>query len=91
MKFREYFRIDMQMQLLKRQRFKERYEQFVGALRSISRRRIDNRFLEKERHSSQKVLLFKSITPSINGILKERMRDIPGWKAEADILTILQV
>ena len=64
---------------------KERYEQFVGALRSISDEELIADFLNKKAEYAARGTSFKSMTPSINGILKERMLAIPGWQAEVDI------
>ena len=64
---------------------KERYEQFVGALRSISDEELIADFLSKKAAYVSRGTAFKSMTPSINSILKERMLAIPGWKAEVDI------
>lgn len=64
---------------------KERYEQFVGALRSITDEELINDFLSKKAEYATRGTSFKSMTPSINGILKERMLAIPGWKSEVDI------
>jgi hypothetical protein len=66
-------------------KLKERYEQFVGALTSISDDELINDFLEKKQRSDSKGTAFKSMTPSINGLLKERILNIPGWEAEVDI------
>ena len=64
---------------------KERYEQFVGALRSISDEELIADFLNKKAEYAARGTSFKSMTPSINGILKERMLALPGWQAEVDI------
>ncbi len=64
---------------------KERYEQFIGALRSISDEEVISDFLIKKAEYAERKSTFKSVTPSINSILKRRMLEIPGWKAEVDI------
>lgn len=64
---------------------RERYEQFVGALRSISDEELIADFLNKKDEYAARGTSFKSMTPSINGILKKRMLAIPGWQAEVDI------
>ena len=64
---------------------RERYEQFVGALRSISDEELIADFLSKKAEYAARGTSFKSMTPSINGILKRRMLAIPGWQAEVDI------
>lgn len=64
---------------------RERYEQFVGALRSMSDEELIADFLIKKAAYATRGTSFKSMTPSINGILKSRMLAIPGWQAEVDI------
>lgn len=67
------------------QQLKERYEQFVGALRSITDEELIADFLNKKAEHAKRGTSFKSLTPSINEILKARMLAIPGWQAEVDI------
>lgn len=64
---------------------KERYEQFVNAIKSITDEELISDFLEKKAFHEEKNTTFKSMTPSINEILKKRITQIPGWKAEVDI------
>lgn len=64
---------------------KERYEQFIGALRDITDEELITDFLNKKAEYAARGTSFKSMTPSINGLLKKRMLEIPGWKAEVDI------
>lgn len=64
---------------------KERYEQFIGVLKSISDEELIADFLTKKSDHAARGTAFKSMTTSINRILKERMLSIPGWKAEVDI------
>lgn len=64
---------------------KERYNQFVGALRDMTDEELIADFLRKKEEYAERGTSFKSMTPSINGILKERMLAIPGWQAEVDI------
>ena len=85
MEFREYSHRHADAIIKNDKDLRKRYDQFVGVLRSISEEELITDFLEKKKRHSQKGTSFKSITPSINGILKERMLDIPGWKAEVDI------
>lgn len=85
MEFREYSHRHADAIIKNDKDLRKRYDQFVGALRSISEEELITDFLEKKKRHSQKGTSFKSITPSINGILKERILDIPGWKAEVDI------
>lgn len=42
-------------------------------------------FLAKKAEYAARGTSFKSMTPSINSMLKERMLAIPGWQAEVDI------
>lgn len=63
----------------------ERYEQFTDALKSMSDEELIEDFLIKKAEYQARGTSFKSMTPSINSILKRRMLEIPGWKAEVDI------
>lgn len=85
MKFIEYSHRHAKAIINSDSQLKERYEQFVGALRSMTDEELINDFLKKKAKSTERGTAFKSMTPSINGILKERMLAIPGWKAEVDI------
>ena len=85
MKFIEYSHRHADAIIANDPRLKERYEQFVGALRSISDEELIADFLNKKAEYAARGTSFKSMTPSINGILKERMLAIPGWQAEVDI------
>ena len=64
---------------------KARYDQFTNALRSISDEELIADFLEKKAEHEARGTSFKSMTPSINSILKSRMLAIDGWQAEVDI------
>lgn len=64
---------------------KKRYEEFVGALKSITDAELIEDFEKKKAEHASRKTGFKSLTPSINDILKKRMLDIPGWKAEVGI------
>lgn len=64
---------------------KERYDQFTDALRSITDEELVADFLEKKAEHNARGTSFKSMTPSINSILKNRMLAIEGWQAEVDI------
>lgn len=85
MKFIEYSHRHADAIIANDPRLKERYEQFVGALRSISDEELIADFSNKKAEYAARGTSFKSMTPSINGILKERMLAIPGWQAEVDI------
>lgn len=64
---------------------KERYAQFTNALSSISDAELIDDFKKRKAEHEARGTSFKSLTPSINGILKDRMLAIPGWQAEVDI------
>lgn len=85
MRFREYSHRHADAIIANNPELKERYEQFVGALRSISDEELINDFLNRKTEHDNRGTAFKSMTFSINNILKERMLAIPGWKAEVDI------
>lgn len=85
MRFREYSHRHADAIIANNPELKERYEQFVGALRSISDEELINDFLNRKTEHDNRGTAFKSMTSSINNILKERMLAIPGWKAEVDI------
>lgn len=61
--------------------FLQRWNEFIGSLLSISDTEIINDFNYRK---TQRPSL-KSITPSINNLLKDKMLMIPGWLAEVDI------
>lgn len=61
--------------------FEQRYNEFMGALASITDEELINDFnTRKVAHPS-----LKSITPGLNAILKQRMEAIPGWDDEVFI------
>lgn len=62
-----------------------RYNEFINALSSISDQELIDDFREKKIWHESRGTSFKSITPSINSILKNKMLAIPGWHAEVDI------
>lgn len=64
---------------------KERYEQFTNALQNMMDEDLIADFLAKKAEYAARGTSFKSMTPSINSMLKERMLAIPGWQAEVDI------
>lgn len=64
---------------------RERYEQFTNAIRSMTDEELIADFLQKKAEYEARGTSFKSMTPSINSMLKERMLAIPGWQAEVDI------
>ena len=64
---------------------RERYEQFTNALRNISDEELIEDFLVRKRDHEERNKAFKSMTPSINSLLKQRMSEIEGWESEVDI------
>lgn len=85
MRFKEYSHRHADAIIANNPELKERYEQFVGALSSISDEELVKDFINRKTEHDNKGTAFKSMAPSINRILKERMLAIPGWKAEVDI------
>ncbi len=63
----------------------KRYQEFTDALTSITDEELINEYLTRKEQHDESGRDFKSITPSINAILKERMLKIPGWRAEVEI------
>ena len=64
---------------------RRRYNEFVGAISGISDEELIADFERRKAEHAQRGTSFKSLTPSINGILKERMLQLPGWQADVDI------
>lgn len=62
-----------------------RYEEFIYALLSITDKDLIQDFIKRKAMHNARGTSFKSLTPSINGLLKERMAAIPGWYSEVDI------
>ena len=85
MRFIEYSHRHARAIIASDSQLRERYEQFVGALRNMSDEELIADFLIKKAEHATRGTSFKSMTPSINGILKSRMLEIPGWQAEVDI------
>lgn len=85
MKFKEYSHRHADAIIANNPELKERYEQFVEVLRNMSDDDLIEDFLTKKAEYAARGTSFKSMTPSINSILKKRMLAIPGWKAEVDI------
>ena len=85
MRFIEYSHRHADAIIANNPQLKERYEQFIGALRSISDEELIEDFMSKKAEYAARGTAFKSMTPSINGILKARLLEIPGWEAEVDI------
>lgn len=64
---------------------KSRYNEFVETLAGITDNELINDFRKKKAEYAARGTSFKSISHSINFILKERMNMIPGWESEVDI------
>ena len=64
---------------------KERYDEFLNVLKNISDDDLSKDFTKRRVAHEQKKTNFKSITPSINFLLKKRIKEIPGWETEVDI------
>lgn len=62
-----------------------RYNEFVNAMINISDDELIQDFLRRKKQHEAKGTSFKSLTPSINALLKRRMLMIPGWANEVDI------
>lgn len=85
MRFTEYSHRHAKAIIESDEQLRTRYEQFIGVLQSITDEELINDFLIKKQEHADRGSAFKSMTPSINGLLKERMLAIPGWQAEVDI------
>ncbi len=64
---------------------RQRYDEFIGVIRGITDQDLKEDFLIKKAAHEARRTSFKSITPSINSIMKERIDNIPGWESEVDI------
>lgn len=64
---------------------KSRYNEFVETLMGITDNELIDDFRKKKAKYAARRTSFKSISHSINSILKERMDLIPGWESEVDI------
>ena len=62
-----------------------RFNEFMGAIRSITDDELMNDYQAKRIQHNERGTNLKSITPSINELLKQKMLAIPGWRAEVDI------
>ena len=85
MRFIEYSHRHADAIIANNPKLKERYEQFINTLKNISDEELIADFRNKKAEYAARGTSFKSMTPSINGILKERMLAIPGWESEVDI------
>ena len=64
---------------------KQRYNEFIGVIRGITDQDLREDFLRKKEVHNVRGTSFKSITPSINSLMKERIDRIPGWESAGDI------
>ena len=62
-----------------------RYNEFIETLQGITDKDLIDSFRDKKLSYSTRGTNFKSLSHSINTLLKERMESIPGWKSEVDI------
>ena len=85
LKFKEYSHRHADAIIANDEKLKEKYNEFINALESISEDELIEDFLRKKEEHATRGTSFKSITPSINDLLKKKMLGIPGWKAEVDI------
>lgn len=63
----------------------DRYCEFINALQSISELEIIQDFNTKKAEYDLRNKSFKSLSHSINSLLKSRIQEIPGWYSEVDI------
>lgn len=63
----------------------QKYQEFIGALKSITDEELIEDFSRRKSEHEARHTSFKSMTPSINELLKERIMNIPGWDWEVDI------
>ncbi len=63
----------------------KRYNEFVNALKSISDDELIDDFYNKKAYHALRKTSFKSLTPSINAILKKKIECIPDWQTEVEI------
>lgn len=62
-----------------------RYNEFINAIYNISDIDLIRDFTQKKNQHRQRGTSFKSLTPSINTLIKSRISIIPGWFSEVDI------
>ena len=63
----------------------EAYEDFKNVIRNITDEDLKEDYNNKKEKHEESKTAFKSLTSSINNILKERLVELDGWKAEVDI------
>lgn len=64
---------------------KKRYEEFIRALTSISDDDLKKDYQEKRELHRSRNTNYKSLTPSINSLLKQKIKEISGWQCEVEI------
>ena len=64
---------------------KRYYLELTGAIKSITDNDLINDFNKKKLQHASKGTNFKSITPSINDLLRQRLLAKQGWQSEVDI------
>ena len=69
----------------KNNRLKQRYEEFINAIKEISDEDLMKDFEKRLKIHKNKNTAFKSIAPTINYLLKEKIKGISGWSAEVKI------
>ncbi len=63
----------------------KRYKEFTDVLKSISEEDLAKDFNKKRLEYASRKSSYKSISHSINGLLRERIDKIEGWDSEVDI------
>ena len=63
----------------------QKYQEFVNVLSSITDEDLINDFNLRRAEHAERGTAFKSLTPSINHLIKERISTIPNWYGEVDI------
>ncbi|MGO5053902.1 hypothetical protein ACTQ6A_15560 [Lachnospiraceae bacterium LCP25S3_G4] len=85
MKYKEYSHRYAEAIIATDKELNIRYREFTSVLHNISDEDIIEKFEIKHSDHVKKGTSYKSVTPSINSLIKERMALIPGWDAEVDI------
>jgi hypothetical protein len=85
MKFKEYSHRYAEAIIATDKELNLRYREFTSVLSGISDKDIIEDFEIKKNLHNKKGTSYKSVTPSINSLIKERMELISGWESEVDI------
>lgn len=67
------------------ERLNKQFKEFVDTIDGITDNDLINNYRDKKKQYLAKGTNFKSLSHSINSLLKERISGIPGWKSEVDI------